>query len=144
MGNMSSRTRALTLKRVTHTLPGMAVAATATMPLEPPCPRLLPLNQEARPACNLLLPQGPVAVGIDASHFSFQFYNSGVYNERRCSTQRLDHGVTAVGYGTEDGKDYWLVKNSWGKSRGEEGYIKMARNNNNMCGIATMAIYAVA
>merc|ERR1711994_378328 len=78
----------------------------------------------------------PVAVGIDASHYSFQLYNGGVYHESRCSSNQLDHGVTVIGYGNEDGKDYWLVKNSWGHSWGEHGYIKMERNSNNMCGIA--------
>jgi len=87
---------------------------------------------------------GPVAVGIDANHFSFHFYKKGVYHPKHCSTKDLDHGVTAVGYGTEDGKDYWLVKNSWGESWGESGYIKMARNQNNLCGISTQAVYAVA
>jgi len=87
---------------------------------------------------------GPVAVGIDASHFSFQLYHGGVYHESRCSSVQLDHGVTVVGYGNEDGKDYWLVKNSWGATWGEKGYIKMQRNHNNMCGIATNACYAKA
>jgi len=87
---------------------------------------------------------GPVAVGIDASHYSFQLYNGGVYHETRCSSTQLDHGVTVIGYGNEDDKDYWLVKNSWGSSWGEKGYIKMWRNHNNMCGIATMACYAKA
>merc|ERR1712168_593566 len=87
---------------------------------------------------------GPVAVGIDASHYSFQLYHGGVYHESRCSNTQLDHGVTVIGYGTESGKDYWLVKNSWGSTWGEKGYIKMWRNHKNMCGIATNACYAKA
>ena len=56
----------------------------------------------------------PVAVAVDASHESFQFYKEGVYYEPHCSSEELNHAMLLVGYGTEDGKDYWIVKNSWG------------------------------
>jgi cathepsin L len=84
---------------------------------------------------------GPVSVAIDASHDSFQFYSSGVYYEPDCSTSQLDHGVLAIGWGTDStsGSDYWIVKNSWGTDWGQEGFIWMSRNKQNNCGIATMA-----
>ncbi|XP_040608167.1 cathepsin S isoform X2 [Mesocricetus auratus] len=84
--------------------------------------------------------KGPVSVGIDASHPSFFLYQSGVYDDPSC-TEKVNHGVLVVGYGNLDGKDYWLVKNSWGLHFGDQGYIRMARNNKNHCGIASYCSY---
>jgi len=84
---------------------------------------------------------GPISIAIDASHLSFQLYFHGIYNEKRCSSTELDHAVGCVGYGAEDDKKYWIVRNSWGKHWGEQGYIRMIKDENNQCGEATSAFY---
>jgi C1A family cysteine protease len=85
------------------------------------------------------LSHGPVSVAIEADQSAFQMYTGGVLTSG-CGT-KLDHGVLAVGYGTESGQDYILVKNSWGASWGVSGYIKIAPNQ---CGILTAASYPTA
>merc|ERR1712169_56321 len=81
---------------------------------------------------------GPISVAIEADQSSFQHYSSGVLTGR-CGTN-LDHGVLAVGFGTESGTDYWKVKNSWGTSWGMNGYVLIQRGTNK-CGIASQPSY---
>ena len=86
--------------------------------------------------------KGPIQIAIDASRPSFSFYSKGVYYDHNCKNgpNDLDHSVLLVGYGTENGQDYWLVKNSWSTHWGDLGYVKMSTKNNN-CGVATDAVY---
>merc|ERR1712127_93034 len=82
--------------------------------------------------------QQPVSIAIEADQSGFQFYSGGVFTGA-CGKQ-LDHGVLLVGFGTDSGQDYWKVKNSWGASWGENGYIRMIRGQN-QCGLANSASY---
>uniref|UniRef100_A0A8C6WF56 Cathepsin K n=1 Tax=Neogobius melanostomus TaxID=47308 RepID=A0A8C6WF56_9GOBI len=87
---------------------------------------------------------GPVSVGIDATLSSFQFYQKGVFYDPSCNKDDINHAVLAVGFGvTVKGKKYWIVKNSWGEDWGNKGYILMARNRDNLCGISNLASYPV-
>merc|ERR1711934_44785 len=88
---------------------------------------------------------GPISVGVDAS-LGWQLYFGGVMDPLPlvgCSSNpnKMDHGVAVVGYGSES-KDYWIIKNSWGGSWGEKGYIRLVRNKN-ACGVANGAVYPV-
>jgi C1A family cysteine protease len=84
---------------------------------------------------------GPTSIAIEADKRVFQTYTSGILNSTSCGTQ-LDHGVLAVGYGTENGQAYYLVKNSWGPSWGDNGYLKIADNGDGpgICGIQMAAV----
>ena len=82
----------------------------------------------------------PVSIAIEADKRIFQMYKSGVITSSECG-KKLDHGVLAVGYGTDAGQDYIIVKNSWGASWGDQGYIKIAPNQ---CGILNAASYPIA
>ena len=104
----------------------------------------VPSNDEA--ALLEVVAHQPVSVAIDSRSHAFQLYSSGVFTGP-CGAD-INHGVTIVGYGTEeDGTKYWLVKNSWGSSWGENGYIKIQRDvgdKEGLCGIAMQASYPTA
>lgn len=105
------------------------------------------------------------SVAVDAASISFRYYTSGIYYDTECSKTNLNHAMLVVGYCTDSstGLDYWILKNrsapysndatifnvyictsySWGSYWGNSGYMKLARNQHNMCGIATAATYPV-
>jgi len=84
---------------------------------------------------------GPISIGFDAEE-NFQLYDGGVFTDDDCSTNSPDHGILVVGYGTtSDNQKYWIVKNSWGADWGEKGYVRVARDAGNVCGVASNASY---
>ena len=90
------------------------------------------------------LEQQPLSVLIEADKRVFQMYSSGVFTDTSCGTS-LDHAVLAVGYGTENGQEYWLVKNSWDTTWGDQGYIKIAIvDGEGICGVQMAPAYPTA
>jgi len=101
----------------------------------------VPENSSAQLKAALL--KGPVSVAIDAGSMAFQFYSGGVMDSAACGTE-LNHGVTAVGYGVEGGKEFYLVKNSWGSGWGAKGFIKVGiKDGPGFCGIQMKSSYPV-
>ncbi|KAG7642267.1 Peptidase C1A papain C-terminal [Arabidopsis suecica] len=90
--------------------------------------------------------QQPVSMGIEGTGAAFRHYSGGIFNGE-CGTD-LHHAVTVVGYGmSEEGTKYWVVKNSWGETWGENGYMRIKRDVDapqGMCGLAILAFYPLA
>ena len=100
---------------------------------------------------SLIYAKGAVSITVYAAENSFKNYKSGVYNKCK-SVKEGNHQVLAVGWGTENGKKYWLVKNSWGTNWGEKGYFKIERGSNiqntngktGMCGIEEVSVLTLS
>jgi len=90
-------------------------------------------NVSGEPGILQALQVGPVSVLVEADTSAFQFYHSGVLDSPSCGSQ-IDHAILATGYGTLSGKNYWNIKNSWGASWGDKGYVKIVRDKK-MCAV---------
>jgi cathepsin F len=88
---------------------------------------------------DILYSNGPLSIAINAT--PFQFYTGGVFNPSNCKSTGLNHGVLIVGYGSENGNDFWIIKNSWGNKWGEKGYIRILRGKG-VCGLNTYVVTA--
>merc|ERR1712151_331375 len=85
------------------------------------------------------LDKGPVSIAVEADKSVFQMYTSGILDSAKCG-KKLDHGVLAVGYG----EGYFIVKNSWGSSWGDAGYLKISDSSSNICGLLSQPSYPTA
>ncbi|CAF1168803.1 unnamed protein product [Rotaria sordida] len=105
----------------------------------------IPVGDEKQMA-EVLINNGPIFIGLDADSELFMFYKSGVLKIDNCPNDRedMDHAMVIVGYGYDEKLKlpYWILKNSWGVKWGESGYLRLIKDADNMCGIATMASYA--
>jgi C1A family cysteine protease len=94
---------------------------------------------------DMLVKYGPLFIGVDAESRRFMFYRSGILNIKQCPTrqQDMDHAMVVVGYGHDPTlrMSYWIIRNSWGTRWGENGYLRLAKDAGNMCGVAAMAYY---
>nr|XP_049701831.1 procathepsin L isoform X1 [Helicoverpa armigera] len=88
-----------------------------------------------------LVKYGPVTVGVHASSIMVQ-YSNGLFYDFSCEDSYANHGVTVVGYGVRNEEEYWIVKNSWGETWGEDGYILISARNNN-CGVLDSPFYPI-
>lgn len=98
------------------------------------------VTRDSVPQLQAAIDKGVVTVTIEADKLVFQQYRSGILDSKECGT-RLDHAVAAVGYGSQGGQDYYIVRNSWGPSWGDKGYIKIAAvPGSGICGIQMQSV----
>jgi C1A family cysteine protease len=85
--------------------------------------------------------KGPVSAAVEADKAVFQMYKSGIFDDEKCGTHP-DQAVAIVGYGKENEKEYWIVRQSWGTSWGDQGYIRIAiTEGDGICGINKEGVY---
>ena len=97
--------------------------------------------QESVAELKAAIAKQPVAVMTTSLSYPFQHYIEGIITDEDCGT-KLDHGMLAVGYGSEDGTDYYILKNSWGNKWGEAGYVRIAAvEGKGICGIQQSNYY---
>ncbi|XP_031627168.1 cathepsin L1-like [Contarinia nasturtii] len=83
---------------------------------------------------------GSMSIAI-AVNSKFQMYGGGIFDDRSCNNGALNHALVVIGYGTENGQDFWILKNSWGTGWGERGYMRIRRGVN-LCHMCNYAAYA--
>lgn len=88
---------------------------------------------------------GPISAAMEVTNNTRQFVGKSIFYDRTChrSSDYMNHAVLIVGYGSYNGFEYWLIKNSWGESFGDDGYARVARNRGNHCNIATDVSFPV-
>ncbi|EDW79732.2 uncharacterized protein Dwil_GK17860 [Drosophila willistoni] len=86
---------------------------------------------------------GPLACSMNADTISFSQYHGGIYEDDECNQGEVNHSITVVGYGTENGRDYWIIKNSYSQNWGEGGFMRLPRNAGDYCGIASECSYPI-
>lgn len=106
------------------------------------CGRLGHANDENL-LCDMVYNEGVSTVAMDASGRGFQTYSGGIYSSSSCSSTRLNHAVTCTGYGSLSGTNHFEIKNSWGTSWGDHGYMYIERKGHNMCGVAAEGQWAI-
>ena len=94
-----------------------------------------------------LVTYGPVSICLDVSPNTFSSYKSGIWDGMsttgtQCTTT-INHAMVLVGYGRENGVNYWLIRNSWGTWWGEKGYIRVKATGGNLCGITSESVVPV-
>lgn len=89
-----------------------------------------------------LVTVGPISVSLDINHETFMRYSQGIFFEPNC-TSDTNHAAVLVGYGSENSEDFWIIKNSFGVTWGESGYMRLARNRNDHCGVTSESFYPV-
>jgi cathepsin L len=90
-----------------------------------------------------LVSEGPLTIGVDQTQESFMRYAGGIYFEPNCEENYLTHAVLLVGFGVEDGEEFWVIKNSFGVTWGENGYMRIAMNRGNDCGVKKAAEFPI-
>jgi KDEL-tailed cysteine endopeptidase len=99
------------------------------------------VSQNSVSSMKIAVQKQPVSVSIEADTSYFQSYKSGIFNDTRCGTSH-DHATNVVGWGTSNGQEYWLMRNSWGTSWGEKGYMRMAIvEGKGICGVQMSPSY---